>query len=95
MKYVIPAPKKMKNEGKIKEGAIPAYVPSVYLPVSKEMISKLKTGTEIEVVVKAKIVGVESREHADGYKRNEICLEPQSIEIPSLGNKFSKLAEDD
>ncbi len=57
--------------------------PSVYLPVSPEIIAALEVGQAVEVTLKGKVCGLESRQSSDpgSYNnKNEIRVELREVE---------------
>lgn len=71
------------------------HYPTIYFPVSKEMLASLSPGEEIKVTFTGKVKGTELREN-EGDKNNkaEVRMEIYEVEAYAEG-EYEKLAKDD
>jgi hypothetical protein len=72
--------------------------PSVAIPVSPEIIAALEVGGQVEVTLKGKVVGLESRQSSDSdpySNRNDLRVELRVVEAyPDEGETADNAAED-
>ena len=91
--YKIPKPKKVEESDVLTSPFMGR--PSVYLPANSEIIESLEIGQEIEVMVKGKVVGLESRKReGEPEDFNEFNIELTSVEAYSE-NEFEKMSRDE
>lgn len=76
MEYTVPKPKKSKDSPYVESS------PSVYIPLSQEMLAALEVGKSVTLTVTGKVTGLESRQSESREKR-ECCLEIQRVEMDS------------
>jgi hypothetical protein len=79
------------------EAATPAkrkYRPTVYFPISKEILNTLEVGQDVEVLLKGKVEMLESRESLGGKQKAEMRLEIHEVAAYAEG-EFEKLSRDD
>ena len=72
--------------------AIPGAV--LFLPADKEIIEELEVDQPVELLIKAKVKGLESRETNSNADRYEFSIELQSYEVRGE-NEFEKMSRED
>lgn len=89
-KYTVPKTKP-SDEAPI---AMPGAV--IYLPANKEIIEELEVDEPVEILIKAKIKGLEARETSDDADHYEFSVDIQSYEVYGENeNEFSKMSRED
>lgn len=75
--------------------AVPQYVPSVYLEVSKEQLEILEVGANVQITLLGKVKGLSADEKDKGNDRYNIDLELKSVKINSEDTEIGKLLDED
>ncbi len=74
------------------------YYPTVYLPVSKEIIKKLAVGKKVKLILAGEVEVLESREsEATGSKsveKHEVRISLRAVEL-SANNAYEEMADDE
>lgn len=69
------------------------YYPTVYFPISKEILDTLEVDEDVTVTIKGKVKMLESRQDGENEK-SECRIELREVEVYSKG-EYEKLSEDD
>lgn len=70
------------------------HYPTVYFPVSSEILKGLEVGQDAEIILRGKVVGLESRESENQDNKSEVRLEVHEVEASADG-VYEKMAKDE